>query len=128
MARVAEVERAAEDLPWIVPHFGAVVSDLSVFHRIDDVDGIGMARFVALLEHLHAYGGAYALSLHRQPLGTQVLAHASNNSSTPDGDTPDEVVAAMWDAVLQREFPDHYAQGVETVSAEEMVRMMSGGG
>ena len=51
---MAEVGRAAELLPWMVPHFAAACSDLSAYHRIDDVDDIGMIRFLLLLEHLDA--------------------------------------------------------------------------
>lgn len=115
---------AAENLPWIVPHFGAISSDLSVYHRIGDVDDIGMPRFVRLLEHLHAYGGAYAQSIQQ--------GHAQRSAGTTaaepgaPGDTPAEEVARQWEAVLAREFPDHIAGGIETVSAEEMARMAGG--
>lgn len=116
---------AAENLPWIAPHFGAISSDLSVYHRIDDVDRIGMPRFVRLLEHLHAYGGAYAQSIQR----TQTQRSAATTAAEPggaEGDTPPEEVARQWEAVLAREFPDHIAGGIETVSAEEMARMAGG--
>lgn len=120
---MAEVGRAAELLPWMVPHFGAACSDLSAYHRIDDVDDIGMIRFLLLLEHLDAYGGAYAASLVRQhhPAPERAAEPAA------EGGTSEAEIAAQWDAVLAREFPDHYALGVEHVSAEEAVRAVTGG-
>lgn len=116
---------AAENLPWIAPHFGAISSDLSVYHRIDDVDDIGMPRFVALLEHLHAYGGAYVQSLQRAQARRSEATTAAEPAGAP-GDTPPDEVERQWAAVLAREFPDHIAGGIETVSAEEMARMAGG--
>lgn len=116
---------AAENLPWIAPHFGAISSDLSVYHRIDDVDCIGMPRFVRLLEHLHAYGGAYAQSIQRTQTQRSAATTAAESGGA-EGDTPPEEVARQWEAVLAREFPDHIAGGIETVSAEEMARMAGG--
>jgi len=121
--RVFEVRAAADNLPWIIPHFDAISSDLSVFHRIDDVDDIGMPRFVRLLEHLHVYGGAYLASLQR--------AHATRTQEperapAADGDTPDWEIEAQWQAVMAREFPDDIGDGVERVSADEIAREFGG--
>lgn len=117
------MESAGELLPWILPHLGAIASDLSVFHRIDDPDDIGMPKFVRLLEHLTAYNGAYLVSLRN---AAQRRTQTAPAADAPDRDTSDAEIAAQWDAVLAREFPDHYGQGIETVSAEEMVRLASG--
>ena len=115
---------AGENLPWIAPHFGAIASDLSAFHRIDDVDTIGMPKFVALLEHLHAYAGAYLASIQSRRAAT--AASAPQPGPVADGDTSDEEIQARWNAVLAQKFPGDYEQGVETMSAEEMVRLAGG--
>lgn len=46
------------DLVWLVAHWDDVVSDMSVFHRVDDVTSIPTARLFVLADRLGAYQGA----------------------------------------------------------------------
>lgn len=128
MSRVAEVAAAAEVLPWLLPHFGAIRSDLSVYHRIDDVEEMGMVRFVQLVEHLHVYDGAYAASVRagRQRQGTGPAAAADASHDGDPGDIGEAELRDRWAAVLAQEFPEHIAGGVKIVSADEMVRQAGG--
>lgn len=58
------------DLLWAVDMEGDVASDLSVFHRIDDMYGMGSRRWAQLAPRLIAYQGAVQLKFktqHQQP-------------------------------------------------------------
>lgn len=48
----------AQDLMWIDDHLDDIESDLSVFHRVDDVDDMLAPRFVKLAKRLAHYEGA----------------------------------------------------------------------
>lgn len=121
---MTEVERAGEQLAELAPYFGAICSDLSVYHRIVDVDTIGMQRFTMLVPHLPAYGGAFALSLR---IHAERAASAPAAPAAAEGDTPDDVIAERWAQVLREEYPEAYAEGVTEVGADEIVREFAGG-
>ncbi len=42
---------------WTVDHEADIASDLSAFHRVDDVSTIDGPRYFALAQRLSAYGG-----------------------------------------------------------------------
>jgi hypothetical protein len=50
---------------WLVVHLGDVRSDLSVFHRIDDLDSLDAARFTSLVTRLPVYDGAVRHAMRR---------------------------------------------------------------
>src|ERR1700754_4328631 len=88
-----------KNLSWIYEHWEDIVSDLSVFHRIDDVAALAITRFLMLAVRLSAYSGALRARFAQQAAsdaGTASLASVPvTASSTPgggDGDTPDEVI------------------------------------
>lgn len=89
---------AAKHLSWTYDHWEDIVSDLSAFHRIDDVAALTITKFLMLAVRLSAYSGALR-SRFTQPndtAGTASLAAvpvtASTTSGGGDGDTPDEVI------------------------------------
>lgn len=46
------------ELAWFFTHIDDVRSDMSVFHRVDDIEQIPVARLVPLMVRLPLYGGA----------------------------------------------------------------------
>lgn len=46
------------DLMWFLAHLGDVRSDMSAFHRVDDLDTLDAARFTSLVTRLPLYDGA----------------------------------------------------------------------
>lgn len=81
-----------------------------------------MAVLMRRVRHLPAYGGALALELSAEQRSAAQpstgYAHAVD-----DGDTPDEVVAAKWQAALAQQFtPEQMAGGIQTISDTEMAR------
>lgn len=45
---------------WILEHLDDVRSDMSVYHRVDEVEHLTADRFIAYAWRLPAYGGAVA--------------------------------------------------------------------
>jgi hypothetical protein len=74
------------------------VSDMSVYHRVDDVNALTIPRFRSLVVRLSAYGGA--LRARFAPTQTAGMASPANvpaagTAHTGGGDTPPEVIAAI---------------------------------
>lgn len=75
------------------------MSDLSVFHRVDDVAALAISRFIMLADRLAAYAGAVRARLTLQPaevasaVGTP--APSGTAAARGSGDTPPEVVRQM---------------------------------
>lgn len=89
---------SAKHLSWIYDHWEDIVSDLSVFHRIDDVAALTITKFLTLAFRLSAYSGALRARF-TQPNDTAGMASlaavpvtAPGTSGSGDGDTPDEVI------------------------------------
>lgn len=61
-------------------HAGNIASDLSVFHRVDDVDALPIARYVALAHRLGAYDGVM-----RHQLAATAGPAAAPGAPTPVG-------------------------------------------
>lgn len=101
---------------WLVEHAVEVESDMSVFHRVDSLDDIGMPRLMRLIGQLPAYRGALDIRL-----------QADRSQAPTSGDTPDDVVRARFHDVLLREFPDDAAGGVQEISDAEFLREVSHG-
>lgn len=47
-----------DQLAWILPALDSIRSDMSVFHRIDDIEAMPALRFIAFVERLAHYEGA----------------------------------------------------------------------
>ena len=73
------------------------MSDMSVYHRVDDVNTLSLPRFRALVVRLSAYGGVLRARF-TQTAGTASPANVPAAGIVPragSGDTPPEVVAAI---------------------------------
>jgi hypothetical protein len=78
---------------WILDHFEDVISDLSVFHRIDDWERIPSSRFFAFAERLPAYEGAVRAALMAKQVPTAASSPDREVSEHPSVDVA--TVAAM---------------------------------
>lgn len=84
------------------------MSDLSVFHRIDDPGTLTIRRFLSLAARLPAYRGALALAL--EPHRPAEVASAAgvpagrSGALSAGGDTPPEVIAA----IKKQQFAERY--------------------
>jgi hypothetical protein len=73
------------------------VSDLSAFHRVDDVATLTIGRFLTLACRLAAYSGALRARFALETAGKASPANVPTAGvpSTGGGDTPPEVVRQM---------------------------------
>jgi len=123
------------DLVWLVAHWDDVVSDMSVFHRVDDVAAIPIARLFLLADRLGAYRGAVhsAITLEAQRAAdTPKTAPAAG--STPEGRTAvpevtslDEVKRLRAAARLKRFPPDKFGEH-KIVDLDNLMAEVNGGG
>lgn len=101
-----------------------VESDLSVFHRVDDVDQLTIARYLDLAPRLGAYEGALRRRLAApEPDAAPEVATVRGVplAAGGHGDTPPEVVAALKrQALAARHGVDPSA--IETVSTDVLVK------
>jgi len=89
---------AACHLSWIAEFWEDIVSDMSVYHRVDDLAALTITRFLSLVVRLSAYGGALRTRFTAQTAGTASPANVPAAGIVPragGGDTPPEVVAAI---------------------------------
>lgn len=56
---------------WLVGYLPQIASDLSVFHRVDDQDGIPVSRWTGLAELLPFYNGAVRAKLTAEMVAQQ---------------------------------------------------------
>jgi hypothetical protein len=54
-------------LAWFFTHLDDVRSDMSVFHRVDDIESIPVARLVPLMVRLPVYDGAVQFAIRNEP-------------------------------------------------------------
>lgn len=88
------------ELSWVWTHWEDVLSDLSVFHRVDDPGRLTIRRFRSLALRLPAYAGALRAALGAQ---TAEVASAAGTPARPvsppvggsGGDTPPELLAQL---------------------------------
>jgi hypothetical protein len=73
------------------------VSDLSVFHRVDDVAALTISRFLMLAVRLAAYGGALKARFATESAGmaSTAVTPTAGVPSAGGGDTPPEVIAQL---------------------------------
>lgn len=73
------------------------MSDMSVFHRVDDLAALTISRFLMLATRLAAYGGALKAWYAHETAGTASPADvsAAGAPNVGGGDTPPEVLAQM---------------------------------
>lgn len=121
---------AREQLSWVLEHLDPIESDLSVFHRIDDIDDVPMSRFIRLVAHLSAYSGALRITLQQTgSAAARIVTEQPGVSLVPEDpdNTPEDEVARRWARVLAEQYPDAAAGGIERVSDTEMIRMLASG-
>lgn len=82
---------------WVLVHLDEVESDLSVFHRIDDIRTVPSSRFYRLAERLPYYDGAVrrvlTVALNTQPERPALSIVGSQATAAPVMDAAD--LAAM---------------------------------
>jgi hypothetical protein len=126
------------DLVWLVAHWDDVVSDMSVFHRVDDVRSIPPAKLFMLADRLGAYRGAVHSAITRE---AQAAADGPRAAPAP-ASTPgapaavqavaevtslDEVKRLRAAARLKRYPPDKYGEH-KVVPLEELMGEVNRGG
>lgn len=115
-------KEVAVKLGWLLPHLAAIESDFSVFHRVDDMYDMPMARWERRMSQLPAYGGAFGIALQQE--GSSVTGPPVST----DGDMTEEQVRARFRQIVIDTYPDAAAGGVKEISAEEMEREVRGYG
>lgn len=103
-----------------------IESDLSVFHRVDDVDRLTIARYLMLTPRLSAYDGALKAKLgnrtHYAPPPAEIRGVPL--AADGQGDTPPEVVAQLKRTALAARYGVDPAS-IETVSTDVLVRELT---
>jgi hypothetical protein len=74
-------------LAWFFAHIDDVRSDMSVFHRVDDIESIPVARLVPLMVRLPVYDGAVRFAIRNEPA----------ELSTPASNEPEPAIAPSAD-------------------------------
>lgn len=54
-------------MAWYFTHLDDVLSDMSVFHRVDDIDAVDVSVFLPRMARLAIYDGAVRFALARRP-------------------------------------------------------------
>jgi hypothetical protein len=113
-------------------HVDDIESDLSRFHRLD-IWSVSFHRAMRLARKLPAYRGALWWAMEGERQATSATPQPSLSTSYPqpvdnsaDGDTPPEVVAALWQKAIVSDYQDRGFQvdGIESISADEMRSML----
>lgn len=102
-----------------------IESDLSVFHRVDDVDQLAISRYLALAPRLSAYSGALR-ARYSAPAAEQGPATVRGVPLASDGlqDTPPEVVAQLKRHALGARYGVDPAS-IQTVSTDVLLKELS---
>lgn len=85
------IEQRALEILWIDEYIEDIRSDLSVFHRVDDMDSMPALRFLAFVERLAHYDGAIrhgAIVAGRQEHTTEQQPAPTAEDDTPFGLIP----------------------------------------
>lgn len=100
-----------------------IESDLSVFHRVDDVDQLTIRRYLMLAPRLSAYEGALRAKLKDQPQRTSPPPEVGGVPLASDGqgDTPPEVVARLKRTALAARYGVDPGT-IETVSTDVLLK------
>jgi hypothetical protein len=123
------------DLVFLVEHWDDVVSDMSVFHRVDDVASIPLRRLFLLADRLVAYEGALRNTVLRQaqraaePVNpaTAPAAPAPGAAPVPEVTSLDEVKRLRAAARLKRFPPDKFGEH-KMVDLDDLMAEVNGGG
>jgi len=97
---------------WVVDHLGDLESDLSVFHRVDDLHTLDGPRFFRLALRIFAYDGVMAARLAAQDGGTDAPAPSGEREPlagpipeggrTRRGDMDVDELAAIAPGLIER--------------------------
>lgn len=100
----------------MLDHIGDILSDLSVFHRVEDADTLTISAFCQLAVRLGAYDGV----MRKVHLASGTAPDAVPATAV-NGDTPPEIVAAKKrQAVAQRYNVD--PGSIDFVSESEIIQ------
>lgn len=113
-----------------------IESDFSVYHRVDDFwcrPSDWITRFAGKLV---AYQGALWLAMQKaEPVDQTPVQPAYLSTGYPQavdslesGDTPPEVVAALWQRAIVSDYQEHgfEVDGIEEISSAEMEALFHG--
>ena len=75
---------AARRAGWVLDHWADIESDMSVFHRIDDVDQMDAPRFFQLARRLIHYRGALRDRLMEEANGSQPAPGVAGQAAPVD--------------------------------------------
>lgn len=126
------------DLVWLVAHWDDVVSDMSVFHRVDDVRTLPLPRLFAMADRLGAYQGAVhaAIALEarqaadgpkRVPASTSTPGAPAAAQPVPEVTSLAEVKRLRAAARLKRFPPDKFGEH-KMVDLDDLMAEVNGGG
>jgi len=73
------------EVAWYFVHLDDVLSDMSVFHRVDDIDAVPVSVFLPRMARLAIYDGAVRFALRSRPA---TLAPRPTVPPRADSDTP----------------------------------------
>jgi hypothetical protein len=109
---------------WVTEYVQDIESDLSVFHRVDDVDQLTIRRYLMLAPRLSAYEGALRAKLKHQPQRAAVAPSELRGvplAADGQGDTPPEVVAQLKRTALAARYGVDPGI-IETVSTDVLLK------
>lgn len=121
------------DLVWLVAHWDDVVSDMSVFHRVDDVRTLPLPRLFLLADRLGAYQGAVHGVIMRQAQqaadGPKAVPASTPASAqpVPEVTSLDQVKRLRAAARLKRFPPDKFGEH-KIVDLDNLMTEVNGGG
>jgi hypothetical protein len=114
---------------WVIDYVADIASDLSVFHRVDDVDQLTIVRYLELAPRLGAYSGALRARLTNEAPAARAQGASETNgvplAAGAGGDTPPEVVAQLKRAALAARYGVDPAS-IQTVSTDVLVKELMG--
>lgn len=107
--------------------------DFAVFLRVDDFWCRPADWILRFAGRLVAYRGSLWSAMERDALESAPVyglstAYPQAVDSPADGDTPPDVVAAMWQQAIVKDYQGKGFQvdGIESISADEMRAMLDG--
>lgn len=92
-------------LLWTVGMIDDIASDMSVFHRVDDIEAMPAARFFAFAARLPAYQGAVRFRFEQAAEATLAPQQATAEAARPPGAPNSAQVVPSTPAVMTAMLP-----------------------